>query len=477
MAQNTSQAKKLRCKPSTSIGYCIRVNTIVKRLLLINPVGRRSGYLLSKSSTLPPLSLAYVAAVTPSSWEVVIRDENFTPFVYEEADLVGITAFTSNINRAYEIAQMFKKKKTKVILGGIHASMLPDEGLRYADSVVVGEAEGIWNQVIQDFENNNLRDKYIGPRLDISQSDIVPRRDLLHPDYSWSSIQTSRGCPFKCHFCSVSRYLGHEYRQKTAEGVLKELDGIQNNLIFFLDDNLIGHTNESKKRAEAIFGGMIKRGYHKKWWMQTSINATEDEKLIESAAQAGCLFAFIGFETINSETLSKMRKGINLKIGTSNYKKVVRIFHKYGIGVYGAFILGNDYESPIYYKELSKYLIHSGIDIIQISILTPLPGTELMDQLEKEGRLIYKDFPHDWEKYRLSYLVHKPEGIEEDIIYRGDNFLKKNIYSFPAFSYRLVKSFFAVRGGVNFYFTKKYNLALKKAWENSHYFSEYPHTL
>jgi radical SAM superfamily enzyme YgiQ (UPF0313 family) len=454
-----------------------RVKTIVKRLLLINPVGRRSGYLLSKSSTLPPLSLAYVAAVTPPSWEVVIRDENFTPFAYEEADIVGITAFTSNINRAYEIAQLFKKKKIKVVLGGIHASMMPDEGLRYADSVVVGEAEGIWNQVIQDFENNTLRDKYFGPRLDISQLDIIPRRDLLHPDYFWSSIQTSRGCPFRCHFCSVSRYLGHEYRQKSAEGVLKELDNIANNLIFFLDDNLIGHTDESRKRAEAIFTGMITRGYHKKWWMQTSINATEDEKLIEMAAQAGCLFAFIGFETINSETLSKMRKGINLKIGTDNYKKVIRLFHKYGIGVYGAFILGNDYESPAYYKELAKFLINSGIDIVQISLLTPLPGTQLMEQLAKEDRLVYADFPKDWDKYRLSYIVHRPEGIEEETIYRGDNFIKNTIYSFPMFPFRLLKSFIAVRGGINFYFTKKYNLALKKAWEGSHYYNEYPHYL
>ncbi len=123
----------------------------MKKLLLINPVGRKSGYLLSKFSTFQPLSLAYIAAVTPSHWEIKIVDENIDEFKFEEADLVGITAFTSNINRAYEIAQMYRKKKIKVIMGGIHISMLPDEALQYADSVVIGEVEGIWNQVIRRF--------------------------------------------------------------------------------------------------------------------------------------------------------------------------------------------------------------------------------------------------------------------------------------------------------------------------------------
>jgi radical SAM superfamily enzyme YgiQ (UPF0313 family) len=449
----------------------------MKKLLLINPMGRRSGLLLSRYSTLPPLSLAYVAAVTPSNWEIKILDETVTPFSYEEADLVGITGFTGNINRAYELAQIYREKKIKVIFGGIHASMLPAEALQYGDSVVVGEVEGIWNQVIRDFETNLLQSKYIGPKLDLSRNTIPPRRDLIHPGYIWNSVQTSRGCPFNCHFCSVSTYLGQEYRQRNCDDVLKELDQIPGKFISFLDDNLIGYSPENRKRARDLFEGMINRGYHKKWWMQTSINAAEDERLIELAAQAGCLFAFIGFETTNREMLSNMKKGINLKIGTDNYKKVVDAFHKFGIGVYGAFIIGNDFESPAYYKELADFLIHSGIDIIQISILTPLPGTRLMEQLEKEERLIYKDFPEDWEKYRFSYVVHEPKGIQEETIYRADNFLKKRIYSFPAYPYRLLKSFYNLKGGVNFYITKKYNQALKKGWGNSHYFSKFPHNV
>jgi radical SAM superfamily enzyme YgiQ (UPF0313 family) len=449
----------------------------LKKLLLINPVSQKSGFLLSKLSSPPPLSLAYVAAVTPQTWEVKIWDENFTPFEFEEADLVGITAFTSNINRAYEIAGIYREKKIKVIFGGIHASMLPDEALQFGDSVVVGEVEGIWARVIRDFENNTLQPKYLGPKLDLTQTKVIPRRDLLNTNYLWNSVQTSRGCPFNCYFCSVSNYLGREYRQRNPEDILEELDQIPGKLIAFMDDNLIGHSPESRKRAGALFEGMIKKGYQKKWWMQTSINAAEDERLLELAAQAGCIFAFLGFETTSPQSLKSMKKGINLKVGTGNYKKVVDTFHKYGIGVFGSFILGNDYESPEYYKKLAKDLVHSGIDIVQLSIMTPLPGTGLMEQMEKEGRLVYKDFPEDWKKYRLSYVVHQPRGIDEEMIYRGNSYIKKKIYSFPIYPYRLLKSFYYLKNVEKFFLVKKFNQTMKKSWISSQYYSKYPHTL
>jgi radical SAM superfamily enzyme YgiQ (UPF0313 family) len=449
----------------------------MKELLLINPVGRRSGLLLSKFSTFPPLGLAYVAAVTPSNWEVKIADENFDKFEFKGADLVGITAFTSNINRAYEIAQMYRKRKIKVIMGGIHASMLPDEALQYADAVVVGEVEGVWKRAISDFENNRLSSKYIGPQIDLTQFSITPRRDLLHPNYLWHSVQTSRGCPFNCYFCSVSRYLGKEYRQRSAKDVLDELDEIKGQYIAFVDDNLIGYSPETKSRAIELFKGMIELGLSKKWWMQASINAADDEQVVSLAGLAGCMYVFIGFETISKGTLKGMKKAANLKIGVENYKKVVDTFHKYGIGVFGAFIIGNDYETPTYYRELAQFLVRSGIDIVQITILTPLAGTTLMEQLQKEGRLVYQDFPKDWDKYRFSYVVHQPQGVDADTIYLGNNYIKDRIYSFPAYQYRMLKSLHSLKNLTNFYASYKFNKALKKGWQSSHYYKRYPTTL
>ncbi len=445
----------------------------MKKLLLVNPVGRKSGYLMSKFSTFSPLGLAYVAAVTPKDWIVTIADENFKRFEYETADLVAITAFTSNINRAYEIAAVFRNKGITVIMGGIHASMIPEEVMEHADSVVVGEVEGIWKQVISDFEQNKLSRKYIGPRIDLENYKITPRRELLSPEYKWQSVQTSRGCPFSCYFCSVSRYLGKAYRSRRARDVLKELQEIKSRYIAFVDDNLIGYSPESIDRAKRLFKGMIQQNLDKKWWMQTSINAADEPDVVKLAAKAGCMFVFIGFETISLDSLKEMKKGINIRTGVDNYKRVVDVFHKYGIGVFGAFIIGNDHKTADYYRALGNYLVHSGIDMFQISILTPLPGTEFMDQMVKEDRLIYRDFPKDWDKYRFSYMVHTPQNVAVNLVYQADNYLKNKIYSFPAYHLRLLKALCSPKRFKSFYAVYKLNQALKKSWKNAHFYKKY----
>ena len=169
-----------------------------------------------------------------------------------------------------------------------------------------------------------------------------------------------------------------------------------------------------------------------------------------------------------------MQKGVNLKLGIKNYKSVIKTFHKYGIAVYGAFILGSDFESPDYYKQLADFLVGSGIDIFQISLLTPLPGTKLMENLQKEGRIIYQDYPQDWDKYRFSYMVHRPNGINPENIYIGNNFIKHRLYSFPTYQIRILRSLMNLRNINSFYAAKKFNASLKKAWQGSHYFKEFP---
>jgi radical SAM superfamily enzyme YgiQ (UPF0313 family) len=449
----------------------------MKRLLLINPVGRRSGFLLSRFSTVQPLSVAYVAAVTPADWQVEIADEIFGEVRLEPVDLVGITAFTSNINRAYEIARMYRAAGIKVVIGGIHASMLPEEALSFADAVVVGEAEGIWPSVIHDFENGRMAGIYQGPRIDLACSPPRPRRDLLDPDYLFQSVQTSRGCPFNCEFCSVSRYLGNAYRQREPDDVLDELAAIRSKYILFLDDNLVGHSTESRNRAKQLFEGMIRKGLKKKWWMQTSINSADDDELLELASRSGCLFAFIGFESISEASLREMKKGINVRIGVENYRRVIQAYHKHGMGVTGAFISGNDFESGQYYKELARFLMKARIDAVQFAILTPLPGTALMDRMKKEGRLLYEKFPEDWSKYRLSHVVHRTRGVDAETIYRGENYVKHYLYSFPRNQYRMMRSLLEIRRPTSFYAVSRLNTAYKRAWQGSQYYKKYPLTV
>lgn len=426
--------------------------------------------MLSRFTLFYPLGLAYVAGATPSDWDVRIIDENFEPFRFEEADLVGITAFTANINRAYEIARIYRDRNIKVVLGGIHASMLPDEALEHADAVVIGEAEGVWAQVLQDFECGCLEGKYEGPRMDLSIPGVRPRRDLMHPEYFWESVQTSRGCPFNCDFCSVSRYLGTAYRKRNVDDVLDELKGLKGDYVLFMDDNLIGHSKQEKLVARELFEGMIRHGLNKKWIMQTSINAADDESLLALASKAGCLLAFVGFETIDEAALEHMKKRANLKVGVEHYRKAVAAFHRQSIGVIGAFVTGNDGESDAYYSQLAEFLVHSGIDGFQVTILTPLPGTALMDRMASESRLVCTDFPADWDKFRFSYVVHQPEGVTAGQIYEGNNRIKNRIYSFPAFHLRMMRSFLSLRGGQSFYAVYKYNKALRKGWQHSHYY-------
>jgi len=197
-----------------------------KKLLLINPVNpRKVGLTVNLSSRFQPLGLGIVAAMTPDTWDVEIIDENFEPFIFRKADLVGLTAFTAAVNRAYEIASVYREKDIPTVLGGIHASMLPEEALKYVDTVVSGEAESVWHKILSDFEAGHMQRLYRGEWSDLKDMP-KPRRDLFHRGYLFGSIQTSRGCPMNCEFCSVTAFNGSRFRQRPVEDVLDELETI-----------------------------------------------------------------------------------------------------------------------------------------------------------------------------------------------------------------------------------------------------------
>ncbi len=384
----------------------------MKKLLLINPVNKaRVGLTINKSSRFPPIGLGIVAALTPDNWVVEILDENFDEFQYQEADLVGITAFTASVNRAYEIAKLYRINKIPVVMGGIHASLQNEEAIQYVDSIVVGEAEGVWRQVIKDYENNNIQKIYKSEKLDLSKTPIA-RHDLFNKGYMFGSIQTARGCPMDCDFCSVTSFNGNTYRQRPIENVLDEMGKIPQKMIFIVDDNIIGHGKAASKRALNLFKGIINRGIKKEWFCQASLNIADNEEILKYAAKAGCRMVFIGLEAENDESLKDANKKLNLKMGVNSYETAFKKINKHGIAVLGAFIYGFDTDNYDVLENRTNFVIKSGVDVIQTTILTPLPGTRLFNKMFNEGRLLHTNYPSDWNYYDMTEAIFIPKLME-----------------------------------------------------------------
>lgn len=382
------------------------------KLLLINPLNtRRIGLTRDKEAIYPPMSLGIIAALTPPDWEIEIHDENFEKFRYKEADLVGITALTSSIYRAYELSNIYRQNKVPTVIGGIHASMLPEEALKYTNTVVKGEAESIWPQIILDFEKGQLQSLYEGKLLPMLESP-KPRIDLYNPGYAFGSIQTTRGCPMLCDFCSVHTFNGRAYRPRPVEDVLNELERIPQKRVYFVDDNLTGYSKKSAERIIKICKGIIDRGIEKDWFCSASMNIGENEEVLHYMAKAGCRMIFLGIESEVIDQLQEANKRTNLRIGTDNFQKIYDALHRHKIAVLGAFIFGLDTDTADSIRKRTDYILQAGIDAIQTTILTPLPGTSLYNRMKAEDRLLYTDFPRDWERYSFAEVVHKPKSME-----------------------------------------------------------------
>jgi radical SAM superfamily enzyme YgiQ (UPF0313 family) len=404
---------------------------VKRKLVLVNPANTaRIGLTVNKSSRFPPLGLGIIAALTPGSWDVTILDETWEQFSFIEADLVGITAFTATAPRAYEIAHLYRSKGVPVVLGGIHASMCPEEASQFADCVVTGEAETAWPQIIADFEAGSLKSHYSGSWGELAGNPF-PRRDLFNPGYMFASIQTSRGCPMDCNFCSVTAFNGRRYRRRPPVEVLDELSVISQKMVFFVDDNIIGYGEEARKGALELFKGMVERKLDKWWFCQASINFADDEEVLFWAGRAGCKMVFLGLESEDEESLAEVNKQLNLKRKVSTYTDAFQKIQKAGIAVLGAFIFGMDTDTCTKLDARANYMINSDIDVMQVTHLTPLPGTRLFTKLRQENRLIYIDFPADWSRYDMSQVVHRPEAMGPTELAEGILRCNQSLYSWP----------------------------------------------
>lgn len=420
------------------------------KLLLINPA--KNVNLLDPKLALPPLWAAYITAVTPKNWEVELLDENVEKFSLRNVDLVAISTLTHTVNRAYEIASYYRQQKKKIVLGGIHASMMPQEALNFCDSVVIGEAETIWLEVIRDFENKSMREIYYGSKMPLEGLPL-PDRSIFNEKYSnIATVQTTRGCPMDCDFCSVSAFHGGQYRMRPVNDVLEELSLLREKYVLFVDDNLIGYSEKAKNRAMELFKGMIRGKIKKVWMTQVSINFANDDKILDYAAKSGCIGVLYGIESIFESTLRAINKKINLKYGIDYYQKVIKKTHKFGIFIYGHLIVGYDGESVDIFKRTVDFLNCVKMDVVWVSLPIPYPGTKLFKRLREENRLVYKDFPSDWVKYHSGPTVlFKHKSLTKDQILTGCNILRDNLWSCTA----LLKNYFR---------TLRHSKSLRCAW-------------
>jgi len=341
-------------------------------------------------------------------------DENFDEFEYKEADLVGLTAFTSNAYRAYQIAQVYKEHGIPTVMGGIHATMMFQEALNYFDTVVKGEAESIWPTVIADFEKGQMKRIYDGVRLKADK--LVPaRHDLFHPRYAFASIQTTRGCPWRCDFCTVHAFNGTAYRQRPVQDILDEIEMTsEKEYLFFVDDNIIGYSKKSMARTIELLKGMKERGLKREWFSQASINFAENEEMLQLAHDTGCKMVLLGIESEKLEGLEETNKDLNKKIGFGHYDDIFSKIHEYGIAVLGTFIFALDTDTPEDLKKRVDFIINSKVDAFQTSVLTPFPGTGTYRKFMEEDRIHFKNFPEDWQRMRFFENVIDPITMTHD---------------------------------------------------------------
>ncbi len=376
------------------------------------------------------LSLLAVAAATPPDWEVKIVDEYVSPLDFSsEPTCVGISFMTAGAPRAYEIAREFRRLGIPVLAGGFHPTFLPEEVLAHCDAVCVGDAEPSWPQMLRDLEHGALKRVYRSDPFASLRGLTLPRRDLIdRREYlTQNSVQTSRGCPNRCTFCSITSFYGAHYRHRPVEEVLEEIEALSGKLVIFIDDNLVA----DRPYALKLFSGLRQLNRH--WYSQAALTIAQDPELLEAAAKSGCRGLFVGLESLSNESLHKVGKGFCL---AETYLEGIEALHRAGIAVEAGIIFGFDEDGPEVFDRTLNFLKESRIELAQITVLTPLPGTAIYNQLEQEGRILTRD----WSYYDFFHVVFQPNRMAPEELQAGTDEVVRRFYSTRAILERTLSS-------------------------------------
>jgi radical SAM superfamily enzyme YgiQ (UPF0313 family) len=377
----------------------------MRRLTFIYPaIGRKPGKPFVRSWQLQPLAIARLAAMTPPDWQANFFDDRMDVIDFDAAtDLVAISIETYSAKRGYHIAAQFRKRGIPVVIGGYHATLCPDETKEHADAVCIGEAESVWPAILQDAARGQLQPFYRGDRSRPLEG-LTPNRGIFKgKNYlPVALVETSRGCPFQCNFCSIGAVFQSTYRRRPVQEIVEELRPVRDKYVFFVDDNIVGDPTGALELFEAIAPLKIQ------WMSQGSLHALRDESLVRQMARSGCMGLLVGFESLNHRNLAAMGKRINK---VDEYRAALDCLRRAGVFVYGTFIFGYPYDTPETFDESVRFAKRENLFLAAFNHLVPFPGTPLYRELEADGRLRY---PQWWlhDDYRFGQVPFQPVALE-----------------------------------------------------------------
>lgn len=364
------------------------------------------------SDAMEPLAIAILKGLTPADVETVFHDERLGPIPLDEpTDLAAISVETFTAKRAYWLAGLLRARGVKVVLGGHHPSLLPEEALGFADAVVLGDAEGVWPRVVEDARRGRLGRTYRAdapPSLAATRPDRTIFRGKRYPPVAM--VQYGRGCRFRCEFCSIHAFYGRSLRQRPVRDVVEEVERVGRRHVFFVDDNLFVDV----PKARELFRALVPLGIS--WSSQMSIDVVRDPELVELMARSGCTSATIGFESLDAQNLAQMKKAWNLRHG--GYETAVRILRDAGIMIYGTFVFGYDRDTPASFDAAVDFALENKFYLANFNPLTPTPGTKLHERLGREGRLLHDRWWLD-PSYRYGQATFRPRGMSPDELTEG----------------------------------------------------------